>query len=363
MDWKKILKLTVGLVIIGAIVATTYYLLKNDSAAENIIELVFPTSENNGNGDEEATTEKLRLLVNSETFDYWVSKTQGLFYMIPTGEIYRRNFEGEDELLSAQQVPRVRRISPSPDGNSIIAEFNHPFSTTFAIFNVSTRNWKVLPNRTIAATWSPNGQEIALADGTALKILDLKTDKTREISKFSQQDVELSWLVAQKLLISQSPSFTQPSSLWSLDLTNRNFLPLIESANGLMIKWSDDRTLGIRLDSIDGKPYTRLMNSNGETIATFSFKTMPSKCLINADQIYCAVPENIRDGVKLPDDYLKRAAYFNDRIYLIDMSDGGIEVLFEDLTMNIDADHLEFLDDSIAFRNRIDGKIYSLTLP
>ncbi len=45
------------------------------------------------------------------------------------------------------------------------------------------------------------------------------------------------------------------------------------------------------------------------------------------------------------------------------MSNSQTQVIFEDLSKNIDADHLEFLEDSIIFKNRIDGKLYSLALP
>ena len=97
-------------------------------------------------------------------------------------------------------------------------------------------------------------------------------------------------------------------------------------------------------------------------LTPLSFNTLPPKCLIENNKIYCAVPKNINEGIKLPDDYYKKAIYFDDTIYLIDLSNAGVTELKTDSNLTIDAEHLEISNGKLFFKNRLDDKLYSLEL-
>ncbi len=64
----------------------------------------------------------------------------------------------------------------------------------------------------------------------------------------------------------------------------------------------------------------------------------------------------------LPDDYLKRAVYFKDFIYQIDVSKNSFLEVFSASELVIDAVNLRISSNKLLFINRYDSRLYSLEL-
>jgi hypothetical protein len=367
MTLKRILKITALVLLLAGIGWGAYYLFQNREVAQELITSVFPgtekTEEVPTTGEPETPEQKLNSLTVGAIFDYWINKKTGQIYLVNESGQIGRIAGQEAELTNSQTLPGLNKIQPSFDGAFAVAKFNYPSLPTFSIFNTSNSSWQPINANVIAAAWSPNTSEIAYLDDKSLNILNLATQRTRKVLDMTQRDTELQWITPSTILISQTPTISLTATVWTLNLSNNTLRPLFRDEAGLLVKWSVDSELGIKLHSEKRLPVLSLVNQSGQTFTTFNFATIPSKCLIQENKIYCAVPKNIPEGVLLPDDYFKNAVYFDDSFYSIDLSGAtGVTELQLDQPVVIDAEHLELLDGQLLFKNRLDGRLYGLKI-
>lgn len=362
MNWKKYLKPLALIISAVALGVLAYYFFKTNPAIQKAAVNLFPGSQKTGAENNLGVTvevPKFGALTNISIFDYWLnSKTNSIYYLNEAGQIIKNN-NGNEELVNSQSLQKLNKVTASPDGNYILAKFNYPTLPTFSIFNTITNSWQSLPQNTIAAAWSPDSQKIAYLDDKSLKILNILTQKTQEVLKFSQKEIDLDWRFDNQILISSN--YGPTTKILSFALDKKTLTPFLEEF-GLVIKWSDDNLFGIKLNTINNKPVTSIIDANGTVLTQLTFITIPSKCLIQQHKIYCAVPQNISEQLKLPEDYYKKVVYFDDKLYLIDLTNGGVSEISADINVPIDADHLEFSQGKLYFKNRLDDKLYSLAL-
>lgn len=367
MTLKRILKITAIVLIIAAIGWGAYYLFQNKEVAQELITAVFPGTEKTEEvlvtGEQAKPEQKLNSLTAEAIFDYWINKKNGNIYLVNVAGQIGILTNAQAGVVNSQTLPSLNKIQPSSDGAYAFAKFNYPSFTTFSVFNTANGNWQPLNGNVIAAAWSPNSPELAYLSDKALHILNLSTQKTRKVLDMTQRDAELQWTSTSTILISQTPTASLAATMWALNLSNNTLRPLFRDEAGLLVKWSADSELGIKLHNEKRLPVLSLVNQAGQTFTAFNFATLPSKCLIQTNKIYCAVPKNIPEGTLLPDDYFKNAVYFDDAIYSIDLSGTtGVTELQLDQLVVIDAEHLELHNNLIYFKNRLDGKLYSLKL-
>lgn len=362
MNWKKYLKILTIIIILIAIGFGVYYFFKKSPAGQNFLGVIFPGTFKAGEeiGGQPIAGAKLQALTQDPIFDYWInSKTGNIYYLSPVGQVIRIS-GGQEEVVNSQTLSRLNQLTASPDGTLAIAKFNYPNFQTFSIFNTVTNSWQPLPAGTIAAAWSPT-QEIAYLDAKSLKTLNLANQKTVEILKLTQKEAELYWRPDSKILLTNSLSSSElESQIWSINLANKTIAPFLNET-GLAIKWSLDGKFGLRLKTVNRTPLLGLIDENGQALAELTFVTLPSKCLIKEKKIYCAVPKNLPERISLPENYYKKAVYFEDSFYLIDLNTGGVSTIFNP-ELPIDAEHLELDNGRLYFKNRLDDKLYSLTL-
>lgn len=364
---KKYLKILLIVLTVVAIGAGIYFYFFTDRAQtlQEFIGSVFPTSERTGElptPGEEILELKLQLSATTPIFDYWLDSTGNIYYLNEAGQVIRKSGETE-EIINSQTISRLNKIMPSADGNAIIAKFNYPNSPVFSIFNVATDSWQPLPAGTIAAAWSPNSNEIIYANGQSLNRLNLDTNATTKIIDLTQEELDLDWVLPTRILLSIPPTIELESSIWSLDLTTRTMAPIIRNEFGLTANWYSNSEFGIKLHNDRRRPVISLIDKNGATLESFNFVTLPSKCLIEARKIYCAVPTNVDEGLELPDDYYKRAVYFSDRFYEIDLTGAGVfELVTEAPGWIMDAENLKIHNGRLYFKNRLDSGLYSLRI-
>lgn len=359
MNWLRIIKILLGLLIIAGIGWAVYYFFYQSPTGTIFISNLFQ-----GNEQEQADelkTARLQLLSETPAFDYWTSsKTGDIFYMNAAGQVLKLN-NGNETLVNSQTINKLNRIAPSFDGIYAFAEFNYPSLPLFSILNTVTGNWQLLPADTIAAAWAPSSNELAYIDGRALKVFNLTDGKTREIMKFSQKEINLFWPSANKMILSSLPTSQLNTRVWTVDLSKKSIVSAINET-GSTINWSKDGAIGIKLTTINGKSKNELVDQNGSALSQFTFVTMPEKCAIETDKIYCAIPKNLPERTVLPDDYYKKSVFFDDLIYLIDLSNGNFTEIPTESADLIDAEHLEVMNGNLLFKNRLDDKLYSLTL-
>lgn len=358
---KNYLKIALGILIPLAIMWTGYYLWQTWVTAEPPTEPVtqIPTAIV---PDLPAPT-KLTALTENTVFDYWLnSKTGALYYLNLTGQIIKK-VGNTETAVNSQTLNKLNSVKASPDGMYIVAKFNYPNFPTFSIFNTTNNSWQPLPEGTRAIAWSPNSQQLAYLDDSRLKILNVVSQKTQTITTINQKDSSLTWLdPSEILLLISTPSADIPSSLWSINLKSKTLKPLIRDEMGLVINWSKNGDSGIKLNNINLKPKINLIDNLANVLQEFNFVTLPEKCALEENKIYCGVPKFLRSGLVLPDDYYKKAVYFKDDLYLIDLITNEISLLYSGDETLIDARHLILDGGQILFINQYDDRLYSLQL-
>lgn len=336
----------------------------------------------------ELAAPSLILISSRPAFDYWINKSDNsVYYLTPEGEIYKTMTDGSEERIISQSFPNLHELKASDDGSSIIISFGYPFAPTYTIFKTAELSFQPLPEKTSSAAWKPqsNNELIYLKTNqgglSSLNLFSLVDQKTQEIIKLSQVDLDLEWILPDTIYLKQKPSFETLNSIWAIDLnlnkvdpkTKKKIGPVIRTLakdeSGLMINWSPTEDLGLKFtnDRFNNR-LLKVINRENKLITNLAFITLPNKCLFDEKILYCAVPHEIPVGAKLPDDYLKRKVYFLDSLYRIDLSDPTplnwlFTEIFDGLQFPIDAVNLKIKDGSLVFVNRYDQKIYSLNLP
>ena len=365
MGWKKILKITFSILIPIAVLWGGYSIWK----ALTTPDIPPPIGANKPTGlaVDLPEAQKLTALSRSAIFDYWVNyKTGAIYFLNLSGQVIKKTGDSE-EPANSQTIDKLNSVQPSPDGTFAVAKFNYPALPTFSIFNTVTNAWQPLPQDTIATAWATSSQQLAYLENKnnagTLKILNIVSQKTQEVVKMNQKDVRLAWIDPPEIFfITSSPAADLPSSLWSINIKNKTLKPLIKDESGLTINWSKEGDLGLKLKSDKRAPKISLIDNLGNTLREFSFITLPEKCAIEKGKLYCGIPKFLREGLVLPDDYYKKAVYFQDDLYSIDLASGAVSLLFNGDETLIDACHLSIQGGQLLFINRYDNKLYSLQL-
>jgi len=321
------------------------------------------TAEQTAAQEAQTVTQKLSIFINSPVFEYWLNtKENSVYFANLDGQIIRINSNNSRQMASSQTLNGLHKITPSADGSLAIAEFNYPALPSLSVFFASSTSWQPLPAETISAAISPDSKKIAFTGQTALNILDLQTQKTTEVQKMSQVGLNLNWLTDSAVLLQSDPSVEIRNYLYSFNLADKTLRTLINGEYGLDIKWAKDGNLGLKMNTADRVAKLSLIDNFGSGIVNFTFLTMPEKCLLEAQNIYCGIPKNIREGIILPDNYYKKSDYFVDDIFQINLPTGKIVKLFDGNEVALDATDLKIKDNALLFINRYDQKVYSLRL-
>jgi len=362
---KKYIKIFAILVVVALIIWLAYSFLYKSLAVQELIGGVFPPGELTSEqpaSEGQLVKPKFYAITQTPIFDYWVnSQNNSIYYLDEFGQVIRISNNSEEQ-VNSRTLAKLNKIEASSDGSYGLAKFNFPNSPIFAIFDTPTNSWQPLPTGTISAAWSSNSPELLFADDKSLNIFDVTKQKISKILDLSQKELEIAWVSSSTALFSTQSSAELESSLWSLDLIQKNLKPLIQNEAGLTLKWFKNSEFGLKLFNKEGTAYLNLIDHSGKILETFNFMTFPSKCLVDKLKIYCAVPKNINPEVRWPDDYYKKSVYFDDALYLIDLEAGETIELVTGSETIIDAEHLELYQDSLLFKNRLDGKLYGIRL-
>ncbi len=372
---KFLIILAIIIVICGIAGAIYYFVSKPNQTIEITPSSEFP-SENEGlptssetypetsSPENQLSSGFTSLSSENNIFDYWLTSTGTIYQINSSGQIFESTETGSLDLIVSSEIVSLNEVQPSPDGSSIIVKFNYPNLPNFSILNITDKTWSPLPVDIISASWSPDSKQIAYLNSNKLALLNLKTKKTQDIIKLNQKDLKINWIRPNEILLYETPSSYLVSSIWIVDISKKTIKPFLQNERGLSVVWSKEADLGLKLTTNNSKAITLdLINSKGDTLKDFSFITLPDKCLIEQRKIYCGVPQaKPNPGISLPDDYYKRAIYFKDDIFMINLNDGSVTKLLNGDDQLVDAYRLSIQNNRLYFLNRFDNRLYSLGL-
>jgi hypothetical protein len=361
---RKII-ITISIILIIIITGFLIYLfLDSDSNIDfKIVDLLTDDSKDGELGV--VAENKINILSQEDVLGYSINPaTKNIYIINELGEI-KKNTGSDSEKISSQKIEGINKVKSSEDGRKIMIKFNYPNQPFFSIYNTNDNNWTPLPKNTISADWHPeNSNEIIYLNNNNLKILDLKKGSSRSILNIHLTGSELSWVTPSEVIAIDRPTTKYISNAWLINLSTKKINKVV-SGNGLMINQKGSWRLTSAFNKKDGGIFNLINSEINKIVVNFDFKTLASKCVINQNIFYCAIPNQIPSNTSLPDDYLNREFISNDVIKSFTIDDDNQSIKTSSLyngSDNIDAIDLKIIDNKLYFINRFNRKLYSLTL-
>ncbi len=177
-------------------------------------------------------------------------------------------------------------------------------------------------------------------------------------------DAQVSAYGKNTVIIAEKPSAAVPTSIWAFNTKTKTLTTIIDRKRGAMIAYSRNGNYLL----------TAHTNDNGRTLSLIfenvpkkeqrplRFITLPSKCALHEDQpiVYCGIPQALPAGTILPDDYLKKKLYTDDRIVMVDFDNLKVQEIGKIGDDQIDVSYPLIIKNALFFTNRYDEKIYKL---
>lgn len=304
-------------------------------------------------------------------------------YYTPNGHAYETDLDGAGKkTLSDKDLSDLENILWSPDKTKVISKFAlSGGEIRFSFYDYTQKKGAALPQNIRKVIWDASGSKIFYAyydsksKKTTLNISDPDGTNWKKLADLSYQNISLS-LVPKSGLVSfwNSPSNLTQTDLESIATLGGEKKVLFKEKFGADYLWSNsgNNVLVSHTDSKGGsKMQLATINYNGGEYANLGIPTFVSKCVWSKNDkiLYYALPGNIPSSSMLPDDYDSGKIKTSDTFWKMDMTSKQSEriVALEDLqkinTAFDAADLFLSLDESfLFFRNKLDGKLYRISL-
>lgn len=363
---KRTLVILIVIIVIGVVgyFAWVYFTGTKEAIAPPV-----STQPPSGVPEPSASAATVLALSENPVLNYWLNPGENkIYYAKPDGKIFSINGNNEEKIVLDQEIPDLHSVKASFDGSFAIASFGLTQQPTFAVFDVKTDSWQALEG-VIAAAWAPADNKLATLKAVsgqtnALQILDLATGKTNEVLKFASQGLELDWVLADEIYLTEKPSSLFPSSIRSVSLKTKTVRSVIKEERGLMISWFPGGSRGLKFVSAQTGGSLSWIDNKNQLLRSLPFTTIiPTKCALGSLEVICAVTGSLPLRTALPDDYLKRKFYGVDIFRSWDPETGASGIIYHDsMRTALDADLLTKNGSSIYFVNRYDDRLYAMTL-
>ncbi len=289
---------------------------------------------------------------------------------------------GRTTPVSESVIQDLAGASFSVDGSRILALFGSRVNLSVSIFDMDAKTWHPLPQGIRSPAWAWTGSKIAYLSPSAggawnLTTLDAGNAKMKpqSVLQLHIEDANLLWPSSDRILLFGKANALVPASLMSILPAKKTVTPILQDMRGLSFLWGEKagRVLAFESNVSRRGGTLRLFDVGGVPVRTLDIGTLPAKCIFDegaatstqtAGRLICAVPNDQEKfaRTRLPDDYAMKSYFTADSFYAINLSDGSIETLFGGTGAPVDATLLQRTGSKLFFVNRLDGKLYALTL-
>ncbi len=319
-------------------------------------------------------------LTSVPVFSYFAKSVSDFVFIEANGHV--SSFQGgKTAVVSASDIDNLVEATFSFDGSRIlIKERLGAHSFQFKLFDTAQKLWMPVATGTEAAAWSPNNNQLALlsAKGSYDELVTIDTArasaKPQSLLQLHVSDVALLWPASSYILLESRGSAASRGTLLALDLKKKTLLAPLTDQLGLDSLWNSSAIRGLLFVSDDrgGGGRLSLVDQSGASVHDLNFVTFPSKCTFGllpqgasstAESLVCAIPRD-QEGLSLralPDDYDKEIFSTADDLYRIDLSRGDLTPISAG-TGAFDATKLSLRNGTLFFVNRLDGKLYALSI-
>jgi len=336
--------------------------------------------------------QKFSVVAENKAVDFFTNKDESVVLVQPDGQVFKIH-SGQVTLLSSSSVPDLITTQFSYDGKKILEIMGNRLAPQARIFDVTSKLWQPLPQEIHYPSWSPTNYQIAYLGkrSGAGAIFTLDTSKTtatpQEILKIEIQDVDLRWTSQNQIILADKGSSFAGGSVWSFDIRNKKLTPFLLDNLGLDLIWGSAYGLVFSSNQNQRGGILNLFDAAGKPLHEMSFITLPTKCAFDfqagatatstgrvssqlgastttVKSLYCAVPKNIEvmKAIPLPDSYFRKELFTDDEFYKVDLTDGKIDVIPSGKLTQTDALRLKVFNNTLFFINRLDNRLYAISL-
>lgn len=302
-----------------------------------------------------------------------------LYYLKSNGNAYESSLNGDVKRpFSKDNVEGLVDVSWSADANKAIIKINNEGRDIFYFYdhekkegsrikdNVDNVVWSNVGNRIIYKYFNPDTKE------RTLNIANADGNNWEKIADIGFRDVSIAG-VPQSSFVSfwNYPKSGTETSLNLVAATGgavenifngkygADYLWSPDGKNALVSSLEDPNSASFKLGVIgrEKKKYQEIGNSS-----------LVSKCIWSYDavSIYCALPSGDELGGATLEDYQRKEIFSKDVFWKINVKNGKKERIVEpeEITEEYDAQGLILSpkEDYLFFTNRIDGKLYGVSL-
>ena len=301
------------------------------------------------------------------------------YYSKSTGQAYELDFFTlKKKVISSTELSGLINISWSPDTSKVLSEFSGGANgTKFSLYDYSQKKGTSLSENISAVSWQNNGKMLyvyfdAARKSGSLNIANPDGSDWHKITDISAKNLTVAPIPMSGLIsFWNKPDAFSETILQSVSPLNMEKKVLIKGFFGVDYLWSPNGSILLE-SSVDKKGGSKMQlgitNSSGGEYKNLSIPTLVSKCTWSKDSkfIYYAQPNSIPENSVMPNDYMENKFNTSDTFWKINLETGEKSRLInlDELQTKYDATSL-FLNSSeslLFFINKVDGKLYKLTL-
>lgn len=318
---------------------------------------------------------KVQIAVNSPVLDPFMSSNGQLnYYNQADGKFYRLGTDGQPLALSDKTFHQVSDVTWSTDGAQAVIIY--PDGSKIS-YNFNTGKQVTLPKHWEDFSFSPDGNRLTAksigddVENRFLIVANADGSKATSLSAIGNNadDVYPVWSPNNQAaaMYTRGVDFNR-QEVFFVGLNNENFKSTIINGRDFRPLWSDsgDKLLYSAYSSDRGMlPSLWIVNAQGENIGQnrteLGLNTWSDKCTFatNSD-IYCAVPETLREGAGL---FPELADQTSDLLYKIDLTT-GVKKLIAIPQTDANIGSIMVSDDQriLYYTDKFTDRIYSIQL-
>lgn len=302
-----------------------------------------------------------------------------LYYDRSNGNVLETDLEGKNKrTVSGKDIPGLKNILWSPKKNKVVSMLENNGKPVFYSYDYDSKSSKLIPERIYDIAWANLEDKIIYKyfdNKTRKKFIEIADSDGANWKQLAETNLNYVFIapVPKSSLISfwNKPRGFEETVLQTVGITGGETKTIFSKKFGADYLWSPDGER-ILVSSSETKGGSKIMlatiNKNGGEYQNLNIPTFVSKCVWSKDRknVFYALPGSIPEGSILPDDYTDKKFTTRDTFWKVDVTTGKKERIVElsEIGEGLDAENL-FLTPSegaLFFMNRIDGKLYRISL-
>ncbi len=301
------------------------------------------------------------------------------YYSKNSGRVYQIDFDGNNKrTFSDKELIGISDVSWSPDKNKVITKFMSAGATKFYSYDYTTLQSTPLKKNVDEIAWQNSSNRIfykyydAATKKRTLNISDPDGTNWTKLADIDFRNVSIAQIPKSSLVsFWNKPDSFFETTLKSVPLIGGEEKSLLKGIFGADYLWNKDGTMAL-VSYSDTKGSTKIqlatINSNGGEFKNLDFPSLTSKCTWAKDNVtvYCAMPGEVPASAIMPNDYDQEKFHTTDTFWKINTTTGEKNRIIDlnKITEKYDAANpfLDINESILFFTNRIDGKLYRITL-